>query len=199
MLDEHKIEVIRETGISSIRVCIDTLNPTHYQLSRNNDKHDVIVANIHKLLKLAPDVQVRFQLMTTNLNPDERPDDFFFAEFGRHDNLSVFYTTAMNLGKEHGLSIIDGDRINPRFCDKLDYEHCIVGWDGTVGLCCPDYWIANRLGNLKEGSISEVYDGMYANCMREMNREGDFSIVPACVNCSMDHMKPQHLELVSGG
>lgn len=188
LLDEKKIKVIAETGIEFIRICLDTLKPDVYRAIRNNDKHPLVINNILKMLEMAPDIDVQVQLMRTSLNIDETPEDFF-EFFGRPKNLAVFYTTVMDLGREFDFKLLPDGRPDPRYCSKIDYEHCVIGWDGTVGLCCPDYWIANRLGNINNGTISEIFDGEYANKIRAMIREGDFSLAPACSCCSMDHMK----------
>ena len=189
LLDKKKIETIKGTNIEFIRICLDTLRPDVYRKIRNNDKHGVVIENIRDILESAPGLSVQIQLMRTNLNADEEPEEIL-EYFGRKKNLAVFYTTAMDLGKGFDFRAMDDSRADPRQCNKVDYEHCVIGWYGTVGLCCADYRLDNKLGNIKNLSISEVFDGEYANKIRRMIRQGDFSLAPACATCSMDHMKP---------
>jgi hypothetical protein len=188
LLDEKKIEIIRKTGIGSLRICIDTLRPDIYKKIRRNDGHSTVVANAMAALERAPDLKIELQLMRTNLNADESPEDYFKV-FGRPANMTVFHSTVMDVGKALDFAVLGGERPSPALCNKIDYQHCVVGWDGTVGLCCADYRLANRLGNLNDGSISEIFDGEYANRVRRMIKSGDFSLAPACLTCSMDHMK----------
>lgn len=195
LLDEDKIRIIRNTEIGFLRICIDTLREEVYRKIRRNNNHSLIIDNIRMVLEKAPELKVQVQLMRTTLNLDENPEEYF-EFFGRHKNLSIFYSTVMDLGKKCDFNPVTGKRLNPRYCDKIDYQHCIIGWDGTVGLCCGDYWLANRLGNIKSSSISEVFDGRFANELRRMIKAGDFSLAPTCKTCSMDHMKPLVRKLV---
>lgn len=196
LLDEDKIEIINNTGIDFIRICIDTLRPDVYRKIRNNDYHDVVVKNIKMALDKAPTLKVQLQLMRTKLNEDETPKDYFDF-FGKKENCSVFYTTAMDVGKRSDIILMTDEKLDPSLCNKVDYEHCVIGWDGSVGLCCADYWIANRLGNIADATIADIFDGPFANKMRQMIRAKDLRLAPACLTCSMDHMKSPIRRLIS--
>lgn len=188
LLTDERIDCISEAGIDFIRICIDTLRPDVYRQIRANDKHDKVIANIHRFLERAPNIQCQVQLMRTTLNPDESPDDFF-REFGRRPNMRVFLTQCMNLEGDPSLVLFPNTNPDPRKCSKLNYEHCPITWDGQVGLCCADYRLLNRLGSIIEAnSISEVYLGAYAEDVRKRVRKGDYSLAPACKICSMDHV-----------
>lgn len=187
LLTDDRIHCIDETGIGFIRICIDTLDPTVYKRLRANDKHSIVINNIHRLLDRAPNIQCQVQLMRTSLYPDESPKDFF-KEFGVRPNLRIFVTQCMDVGGDKSLTLCRNVNPDPRTCLKLNYEHCPITWDGQIGLCCVDYRLLNRLGSMEEGSISSVYLGKYAEDVRSRVRRGDYSLAPACGTCPMDHV-----------
>lgn len=195
LLNDEKIRIIRDTQIDFIRICIDTLRPEVYKKIRNNDKQAIVIENIKKTIADAKDLNIQLQLMRTGLNKDETPDDFY-NYFGRSKNLFVFCTTVMDLGKAYDHKILSGRKLDPRLCNKIEYEHCVIGWDGTVGLCCADYWLKNKLGSIKDLTIAEAFDGKYANEVRRKIRSGDFTLAPACAVCSMDHIRPAERKLI---
>lgn len=195
LLDESKAKIIEQAKLEYLIISLDTLRPEVYRKLRNNDNHSLIISNIKIVLEKYPSINVLLQFMHTNLNEDETPEDFFNF-FGRKYNYRVFHTTLMNVGKKHDFSLLKEEKLDPRFCSKLDYEHCVIGWDGTVGLCCFDYPLLNKIGNIKDKSILQIFNGLYANKMRNMIRHGDFSLSAACQYCSYDHMKCQKRDIV---
>lgn len=185
LFTENKIEIISATGTDFLRICIDMLRPHVYKKIGNSHQQYVITNNIKMVLDEAPTLKVQLQLKRTKLNEDETARDYF-AMFGKQQNGSVFYAPAMDLGRRTDC-----------LCNKLDYEHCVIGWEGTVGLYCADYWIENRLENIADSTTSDIFDEPFANRMRQMIRANDLRIAPACKNQSMDHMRAPIRRLIS--
>lgn len=94
--------------------------------------------------------------------------------------MRVFVTQCMDVGGDKSLALRRNVNPDPRSCSKLNYEHCMITWDGHIGLCCVDYRLLNRLGSMDQGSISSVYLGKYAEKARKRVRRGDYSLAPAC-------------------
>jgi len=187
LLTDEKIECIAETGVSAVRICLDTMRPDVYKQIRGNEGHANLIANIHKFLEKAPNIECQIQLMKTKNNLDETAD-CFFKEFGYGKNMGIFVTECMYFGGKNTLTKERNIERNPGLCTKVNYEHCPITWDGKVGLCCADAWLHNSLGNYTKGSIRDIYCGEAAENIRRQIREGDYSSALTCTFCSMDHL-----------
>ena len=187
LLTDNRIECIKETGVKCVRICIDTLNSEVYKKIRGSLNHDALLFKTEQLLRGAPNVHCQVQFLQSTENPNENPEDFL-KYFKGYKNLSVFVSSCQNIGGASHLSICRNPKPDPRQCVKVGYEHCIITWDGQVGLCCVDYALLNRLGNLSNGSISDIYLGGYAEKVRSQIRMGEYLLSPYCRQCPMDHI-----------
>ena len=63
------------------------------------------------------------------------------------------------------------------------FRQLVVGFNGIVGLCCEDIHLESPLGNLKNKSILEVYNGPFARKVREKHLSGNIKGLPLCSEC----------------
>lgn len=187
LLSDDKIDCIAESGVAYLRVCLDSTRPEVYRRLRGSQAHDQVVAAVARVLGRAPELHCQVQILRSSENPDEGPSHVFRL-FGRRRNLSVFVSDCQHIGGDSTLSFHRNPAPDPRTCAKVDYEHCPITWDGRIGLCCMDYPLLNRLGDLSEGSIGAVYLGERAEGVRRAIRAGDYRLAPYCSRCPMDHV-----------
>lgn len=185
LLTDERIECIRDSKISMIRICVDSLRSDVYKKLRNNTHHDSLLTKVQNFLDKAPNIKTQLQMLRTSINLDENPRDYFKHFKG---NFSVFVSDCQDIGAGGELSVCKNPEPNPKICNKVGYEHCPITWDGKIGLCCVDYAVHNLLGDMLGGSISNVYFGEYAEKMRKQIRQGNYELAPACSVCSMDHI-----------
>jgi MoaA/NifB/PqqE/SkfB family radical SAM enzyme len=198
LLTDERIDCIVETKVKCVRICVDTLYPAVYERLRNNSNLDGLLIKVEKFLKKAPDVPCQIQFLRSRENTNENPKDFFKC-FRGHKNLSVFVSDCQDIGGDSLLSICKNLNPDPRQCTKVGYEHCVITWDGQIGLCCIDYALRNRLGNMSEGSIEGAYLGEYAEKVRAQIRQGQYELAPYCRQCPMDHVGYQCYEIFYNG
>ncbi len=189
LLDKEKIEVIRDTGLDFIRVCLDTLDEKTYKKLRDNNNHSKIIQNIKNFIRLAPDARIQVQLMRTKENWDEDP--YKMKEL--FDNkVEIFLTQIMRFSYSQKVDYLlyrKTDKPDPRKCVKVLYEHCPIAWDGYVGLCCVDSLLLTKLGHLsKHTNLKDIYLSEKADRIRGEILRGDLRHAPACRDCYMDFL-----------
>jgi len=183
LLTDNRIECIKETGVKCVRVCVDTLDAEAYKKIRGGLSHEELLFKTEKLLKGVPNIQCQIQFLRTKVNPHETEEDFL-RYFKGYKNLSIFVNDCMSVGGDSFLSVW-GSNPDPKTCLKVDYEHCPITWDGKIGLCCLDYGLQNKLGDMSSGSISKVYLGEYAEKVRSQIKMGHYHLSPYCSRCPM--------------
>jgi len=189
LLDEGKAEIIKNSGIEFIRICLDTLDENLYRELRANEYHQRIIQNIRNFIKIAPNIRTQVTLMKTAKNFDESPETIKKL----FDNkIEVFQTTLLKTSHSKNIQdLVSGkaERQKSNICPKVFYEHCVISWDGYVTLCCFDTLLLNKVGKLSERTnLKDMYLSKAADKIRKEILRGDFSHAPACKECSMDFM-----------
>lgn len=112
--------------------------------------------------------------------------------------------------EEHGIHIVrrlyapygdlnDGLPDKPKddvyFCRicRYPWRDLAVLWDGTVTPCCIDYDSLYPLGNLKEKSLIEIWNGESMRALRAELRSGNVTN-PLCRRCQSTYRRPANAE-----
>jgi MoaA/NifB/PqqE/SkfB family radical SAM enzyme len=70
----------------------------------------------------------------------------------------------------------------PSYC-SWPFEKMWIQSDGVVALCCHDAFTTHSLGDLKEETIRETWNGEKLRVIREHFENGKWSKLPLCGNC----------------
>ena len=69
-------------------------------------------------------------------------------------------------------------------CGQTDYyDHNTLNSDGSVYLCCMDYGLKNRLGNLLEQDYWELFESPVLTKLRVENQKPGLSLCSICKSC----------------
>ncbi len=71
-------------------------------------------------------------------------------------------------------------------CRRLNRCMTILA-DGQVVMCGQDFAAKNVVGNVKEQSVSEIWQGPTLSALRQAQREGDFTVNQLCDKCKEWH------------
>lgn len=74
------------------------------------------------------------------------------------------------------------------FCE-LPFNQINITTDGSVGLCCADLYFNNKMGNLKEQSISSIWNGKEFNAVRQALLSNNRKTNSLCVKCDFVGVK----------
>jgi radical SAM protein with 4Fe4S-binding SPASM domain len=63
------------------------------------------------------------------------------------------------------------------------WQYLVVQWDGTVVPCCRDYNAVNRIGNVQDQSLREIWNSGRYEAFRRQHRTGDYDTNDFCRQC----------------
>ncbi len=69
-------------------------------------------------------------------------------------------------------------------CSYL-WTRVVVFWNGSVGLCCRDYNMVHKLGDVQDTSIKEIWQGEQMMKLRKAHLMGQRACTAVCKNCEM--------------
>ena len=83
-------------------------------------------------------------------------------------------------------------------CPQL-WERLVIGADGTVMMCSNDEFEQNKLGNVNDDSIYEIWHGKKLNEIRKIHiKHMGTSEISACKNCYLPRKTKRDLDNVDG-
>lgn len=182
LLDEKKIELIVKY-CKLVRVSIDSLNEDVYRTLRNNDQLDLVCENIRRLIEMArhSDLKIEIQWLRTRLNRDEGLDAFR-EKFGQVDNVVFFQKDAIQYGGSARDFRVASQKSDVRYC-SMPFTNLSIAWNGDCTFCCFDYDVVQKIGNINEDSLKEIWEGSRARLLRAQLRLGRFDNLPFCKDC----------------
>lgn len=189
LLTPAKSAALVDAGLTTLHVSVDATSAETYQRIHDKDKFDVIVENLTKLKeykqktgKTNPKVILRFRISERNRHELAS----FRKSFGHlGDSLKV----DMNIISWPGSSFLDPLQKDFRLlrfpCANL-WRQLYIAHDGRVGLCCLDYEFREVLGDVRQQSLREVWQGAAMEEKRRLHMEGRSHEVSLCRTCLLN-------------
>jgi len=184
LLNEDKISRLIDAGLDRISISFEGVTKEVYESYRVGAKYENILANV-KALRLIRDKhglsypQIRVQ---TVLLPELKESFPRYIEFwqGIADEVAYVDTRRETPDDDHRGLVADWA------CPFL-WQRIAILWDGTL-LPCLMHGVSDfnlmSLGNVKEVSIKEVWQGQKAAQYRELHKSGQAHKLEACDRCS---------------
>ena len=175
LMDEKKAREIIKAGIDFISFSMDTVNADDYESARKGAKYDVAVGNIMHLLDLkerlaspTPETQVSSVATQKALAYKEKFINFWK---GKVDRVRIF----LEHSTDGAFGSLDCD-ILPAFDKRLPcakvMRDMVALWNGDVALCNHDWDRKEPIGNIRNQSISEIWNGQRYKEIRESHVNG---------------------------
>lgn len=189
-LSKELSQKIIDAGIDFVSFSLDTLDAELYKKSRLAGNLQTSMDNVKYFAKLCkeykqkglkvPEIQV--SSVDIDLYKDGQREfvDFWkkYVDIVRiyeeHDNNGRFRNKEVSKKFEY---IIDR-----RPCKKI-YTDMVICWDGSISLCCYDWNETHNFGNLNEKSISEIWNSIEYQKLREMHENNTISEDFICYEC----------------
>jgi radical SAM protein with 4Fe4S-binding SPASM domain len=186
LLRMKKIADIMRSGLTSADYILLSVlgysKETHERIMRGVD-HERVTGNILRLIEYRNVHGLKGPLIETLFfrSADNEREEKQYVEHWKRivDNARVApaaeqYATF----REGGLR----RSVRTRTCNQL-WERMTVYWNGDVALCQADIDGDYLLGNLKEQSITEIWNGGKVTLTRDAHRRSDFEAFPMCAAC----------------
>lgn len=183
LLDREALRGLIDIPFSWIGFSIDGTRPDLFERYRCGARYDRVVENaLHAVERLRcqrPDVKITVNMTLQKEMKDDVPD---FVRFwlGRADHVSI--SPCKPPGSRHN-PLVEELPPKARIPCYMVRDMFIVYWDGTVGLCCEDWFGDEPMGNVTGESIAAVWNGAGFARVRRLHDEGRYSELPLCADC----------------
>jgi radical SAM protein with 4Fe4S-binding SPASM domain len=187
LFSREEIRDILNSGVNSGDYFIFSIlgfsKEVHQKIMRGVN-HDRVIKNVLEFLALrkqqkvnGPIVDVIFYGMPENCSEEAQ-----FVEYWRdivdHVHIAKEISTSFAKYKTGPKSI----PVRKRTCKNL-WERMTIYWNGDVSICCEDLDGDYVLGNLREKSIKEIWNGDKLLSIKKSHKENNFEKLALCSKC----------------
>jgi len=191
-----------ESGLDRVIISIDGATQEVYEQYRKEGKLDLVLKGSRNLIQQKKQQKANhphtiFQFLVVKPNEHQIADVYQLAKEVGVDEVKL--KTAQVYDYENGNELIPTMDKYSRYrqngngkyvvknqllnqCWKM-WHSCVITWDGIVVPCCFDKDADHRLGNLKEQSFKEIWNGPLYNQFRSLILKGRDQI-DICKNCT---------------
>ena len=198
LLTEERSRKMLDAGLTRLRFSLDGATKDTYEKIRVGAKYDVTHRNIERFLELKrqrgyvlPLVGVSFCKMSWNEHEEELfiktweqlVDFVSIQEFIPPDtegDYSAFYPSRSKLREE----------MEFEFRCVQPWQRVLVRSTGEVTPCCAMFSQDLSLGNLREHTIHELWNGPKMRELREIQKAGQYAKNAVCLKCVNSIIRP---------
>jgi len=188
LLNKKQATDILNVRLDSITISFDSNNKRTYEKIRRGLKFGVVKKNILRLIKLRNEQHSKLKINIVVVELEENKDeikDFYKKWEKKVDSVNIINMRnwADEL-KKKGTKESFHYRNEKRFPCALLWQKMVVDWNSDVVLCCDDYSHKVVLGNLKNQTVKEIWEGDKLKKIRECHIKGEFHKIPLCKDCN---------------
>ncbi len=183
LLDERKALEILEAGVDSIKFSINAVDAKSYESVHLVDDFEIVIKNFKNLLKLKREKFNRLKVTISSvidLDKESLVESFkepIGEDFELVDDVAVYaitYTPKFNK--------VSSEQKVTKKC-SIPFNELYINSDGSLGLCCKDYFDAVNFGSLLENDFMDIYNSKEFLEIREMHQKSEFPDNHLCKNC----------------
>lgn len=189
LLNERIANDVLEAGIDSVKFSINAIDSEGYKKTHKFDDFNLVVENLKNFLRLKRDKFNNVKVLISSvLDVDQKSLENVFSEilgdlFLYVDNIFVYklsYTPKMQVLSK-GFDVVNK-------C-PLPFTDLYVNSDGSLGLCCKDYFNEINFGLLLDHDFMNLYNSNEFEAVRGMHKKNDFPDDHLCKKCLLYGMQ----------
>ena len=183
LFDEKKIRDLILAGIDRVIFSLDATTPEVYSKIRIGGDYNRVVENIKTFDRIRKELKrkkpfLRVQMVRTQLNKHQVDD---YQKMWKNIVDDIRITDVTNRGQ--GDSLMVGDQVSVgRVCCPQPWQRMIISCEGNVLMCCSDWFEKYPLGNIKENSLKEIWNGERLKLVRKKLKRLEYDFQP-CKSC----------------
>lgn len=189
-LTDGKAVELLESGLDFISFSLDTNDVDIYKKTRPKGNLQLSIDNVMNFIKHAErrkqqDLPVpEIQVSTVDIDEYRAKQEEFIHFWQQYaDRVRVYIEHSSN-GQFGSITNSRFDCIDERKpCEKV-YTDMVIYWDGQVVLCNHDWDNHLDLGNVKIGTIQEIWNSSRYKEIREMHERNKFPDSLVCKSCN---------------
>lgn len=175
-----------KSGLDLLRVSIDAATSETYMKVRPPGKLETIEENLIKFIEIRdqqkkrkPIVEVRFVPTPENIHEIT----IFKKKWKVADRIVIEFTSNWAGSVNIDTTSIGTPKLARREPCPLIWTVLNISWDGKIPLCCLDCENEAVLGDIREGSISQVWVNGKLSEIRQAHLNNNFDRIPICSRC----------------
>ena len=182
LMDKKSAIEIIEAGMDSIKFSINAIDAQSYKLVHQVDDFKRVIENFKTLLTLKKEQYPNLKLTLSSiidLPLDKLTLEFkklFGEDFELIDSISLYPITYTP--KFDDLN----DKLITKKC-SIPFRELYINADGSLGLCCKDYFDEINFGSLLDNDFLEIYNSKEFVDVRKMHKKSKFPDGHLCKNC----------------
>ena len=191
ILTADRAEMLLDAGLSKLTVSFDAGEKEMYEKMRHGAKFDRVLANVLEFLRLkqarGSDKPYVVMQMLVFYEPGMQPkiprefrDQFAGLPVDEWDPMFAHGWAGMFDSSEEFTPRPSGPNYHP--CNWL-WKSMTIYWDGTVPACCADWTGSYVLGDVREESISDLWNNENMVRLRQLQVDGRYKEVGICSRC----------------
>lgn len=201
-LNDNNARKTIESGLDRLIISIDGTTQDTYEAYRKAGKLENVLQGARNVIKWKKELKSKtphiiFQFLVVKPNEHQIPDIYQLAEELGADEVRL--KTAQIYDYKNGSPLIPTIDKYSRYAPQTDgtyqiknqllnhcwklWHSCVITWDGMVVPCCFDKDATYRLGDLKNTSFKDIWEGkMYQNFRKQLLKGRD--TIDICTNCT---------------
>lgn len=185
LLRKRKDEIL-SSRLSELTLCLDGMEKFTYEKYRVGARFEEVLYNIFDFLSdwSLKKSKIHLQLQLIVMGQSNKEIEQFrktFSKFTTRGSFEILvkpYSTFAGRVKD-----LPGNTPKRRqHCDKV-FRELSIGVDSNTSICCRDFSDFLVLGNIKEQSIQEIWNGKEYARLRDLFKKGKQQEVSLCKNC----------------
>lgn len=192
LLKGNKIEGLLDAGLDKLTISFDGGEKEAYEQMRRGAKYEKTLENTLSFLRAKAARRPRRPYTTIQVIrffdpsvprptvPDEFVKLFDGLPVDEFDPIWPHGWAGTMKDSENFTAAPYGHNFYP--CNWL-WKSLAVMWDGRIATCCGDFGPADVFGDLKTGTLRDVWNGPQMVRIRTLHREGKLGQLPLCRGC----------------
>lgn len=184
-------EILEKELIDVINFDIDGTTKDTYESVRVGVNFDKVLENVHYFIEKKKELNARKpQTRLTMIKMDKTADeveDFKKYWSSRADKVDISnYNTWLGTKEDRnvGDTLEKSQRGSFKYPCVHPWEELVISADGIAGLCCLDYDLSAKVGNVMKNSIKDIWQGEVINGFRQKMIDLDYDKIEACRKCN---------------
>lgn len=211
LLDEDMMDKLFSAGLESIKFSFQGVTREGYLEMRQKDNFEQLMNTISKLYDKRGNKERPYITIHTTVTDESEKQIETFRERAQaiSDEVQIGKTTLEFMELENVSNLESRERLaalkKRETLKKVRYNCCnqvfdvmTVRWNGDISACCADNDGVMTIGNVKDNSLLELWNGTKLQSYRSILKDNRFNDLPLCKDC-YDFMGYMQKENRAGG
>ena len=188
LLTENTGSELLKAGLDNLFVSFDAVDPEDFATQRTGTSIGRVIDNVYRftLLRsnLRPSCQIRVSMVMYKDTKWQRQFEAMNVMWARHvDAVGYGYYVERDLTKQIYFPEVPG------FHCAQPFQRMFLKYNGNVTICCVDDKDETIVGNWRNSSLKEIWEGDTYSAIRGMHARGRYYDMEMCRKCYMPHSR----------